>query len=333
MKESKPILKAAGFTLIELLVYSVVFASISITLIYFLTTFFRVSGHQASTAEVAHQANFILQRIERGIADAAFVTVNDDGDDETDGTLSEPHAKLVIKSPSEIDGAPGDTASPIVIYRTASSTAVMKRGNQEEATLNGANVAVTKLLFTKVSTPPGKDVILIDLVLEYQSPDAAKRISRQFTLGVGKASAATFDTDVKPAATNAKDLGASGAKWKALFLSGNATIDGSMTLTTGGTNSTKNSINFMKQGVMGVNPPSVPAGGSIIVTMASSAVPYLAGIQTGDSIFMTPPTVLEDGLVFVGAEAANGAILIKIKNTTAAGINGLLRIWSYLVIR
>ncbi len=324
---------SGGFTLIELLIYSVVFASVSITLVYFLTMFFRVSGYQTSTAEVASQANFILGRIEREISQASIVVVNNGGDDETDDTLSQPHARLVIKSPLEDIGAPNDTMSPISIYKNASSVAVIKTGNGPEVPLSNASVTITNLTFTKVSTPPGKDVVLVDLTVKYVSPDPKQQISRQFILGVGKASAATFDTDLKPASTNARDIGTSGLKWKSIYLANTATIDGAVAWTTGGTNTLNNSIGFLKHGLVSVDPLAIAAGANATTIITSTAVPELAGIQVGDRIMMTAPEAIEDGLLMMGATAGANSITVRVKNVSAASINGIARNWSYFVVR
>src|SRR3989344_284073 len=121
-----------GFTLVELLIYTAIFVVISLVLIYFLTLFFRVSQTQASSAEVANQANFILQKIQNEIAGASFLAVNDDGNDETDAfPLSQPYGKLVIKDRAETTADANDTKSPIMIYKNGGDV-VMRRGAQQE---------------------------------------------------------------------------------------------------------------------------------------------------------------------------------------------------------
>ena len=326
-----------GFTLVELLIYSVIFAGVSLTLIYFLTVFFRVSGYQASSSEVANQANFILEKIQNEIAASSLVIVNDTATssisyDETDDALNQPHAHLVLKAQTEVSGGADDNASPVLIYKSGAN-AVLKRGGLAELTLNNTSVAVTNLTFTKVSTPPGKDTVLVGLTLQYQSPNAAERISRDFTLGISRAQAASFDSYLNPNADNQYDIGAVGKKWKSLLLSGGATIDGSLSLTTAGTNTANNSINFLKQGIVSIDPASIGAGGNGTVSVTSSTVPALSGIQTGDRIFVTPPTALEDGLLFMGATAGPDAISIKIKNVSGGAVDGAAQNWSYFVIR
>lgn len=328
---------ASGFTLVELLIYSAVFASVSLTLAYFLTTFFKISGYQASASEVANQANFILQKIEHEVAGASTVTVNDNGDDETDGTLGSPYTKLIMKTSAENGADASDPASPVSIWRdTGTGDVMMKVGNQTATALNKSTVKATSLAFTKVSTPPGKDVVLVSLVLEYQSPTPAERISRQFALGVGKASAAAFDTQITPNATTL-DIGSSIKKWRSLYLSQDATIDGSIALTTLGTNTANNSISFMKQGVITVNPPSIGANSSSTITIGTlggTPINNFVGVLPSDRIFLTPHPDLENDLWYSGANTGTDNIYIKIRNTnTSGGINGAGRPWSYIIVR
>ena len=315
-----------GFTLIELLIYSAIFGVVSTVLIYFLAIFFRGTGTHATTAEIGNQANFVLQKIEQHIAQASFMVVNDDGNDEKDSAPpGQPHTTLIIKDRAETTGPPNDTVSPIIIYRNpASGAVVIKQGNQPEVALTTKSVKATALQFTKISTPPGRDVVLIDLTLQYQSADPQQQISRQFLLGVGKANAATFDTVLNPNANNALDIGTTGTQWKTLFLSGDANISGKVTWTSAGSN---NSIAFLKQGMTNIDPPSMSAGASATVTA------LIPGILSGDRVLITPPAGLEDGLMMVGATANTDALSIRLRNISASAINGAALNWSYLIIR
>ncbi len=327
-----------GFTLVELLIYSVIFAGVSLTLVYFLSTFFRVSGYQASSSEVANQANFILGKIQNEIATSTIVVVNDTATssptyDETDGTLNQKHAHLILKTRAETSGDASDNASPVLIYKSGNNV-MLKRGNGAETALNNSSVAVTNLAFTKVSTPPGKDVVLIDLTLQYQSPNAVDRISRDFTLGVSRAQAAAFDSNLNPNGSGLT-IGSGAAKWASLFLSGSADIGGPITLGT----TANNSISFIKQGTIPVNiNGTINAGTVATVIVTAPTIPELAGILSGDRVFLTPPSgtlsPLESGLVLQSARTLNNAIEIRIRNVSSGNITTTTaHNWGYLVIR
>lgn len=320
--------RKAGFTLVELLIYSVIFASVSLTLVYFLSTFFRVSGYQASSSEIASQANFILGKIQNEVAASSFFVVNATGDDEVDGIpVGSKYGELVLTSSTDGSG------NPVRIYKNGDDI-MLARGAAGGAALNNESVAVTNLAFTKVSTPPGKDVVLIDLTLQYQSPNAADRISREFSLGVSRAQAASFDSDLTPNGSG-RAIGSGSAKWASLSLSGPADIGGPVTI--GST--ANNSISFIKQGTVAVNPNATIAANSVAtVIVTAPTIPELTGIQTGDRVFLTPPSgtlsPLENGLVFHSARALPDAIEIRLRNVTGASIVATTaHNWGYLVIR
>jgi|GEM_PF-2128970 len=320
--------RKAGFTLVELLIYSVIFASVSLTLTYFLSTFFRVSGYQASSSEIANQANFILGKIQNEVAISSLFAVNETGDDEIDGLpVGGKYSQLVLTS--NTDG----NNTPIKIYKNGTDI-MLQRGASAATALNNASVAVTNLGFTKISTPPGKDVVIIDLSLQYQSPNAADRITRDFSLGVSRAQAATFDSDLTPNGSG-RSIGSGSAKWASLSLSGAADIGGPVTIG----NTANNSISFIKQGTVAVNPNATIAGNSVAtVIVTAPAIPELTGIQTGDRVFLTPPSgilsPLENGLVFHSARALPDAIEIRIRNVTTGNITATTaHNWGYLVIR
>lgn len=319
-----------GFTLIELLIYSALFAMASMTLVYFLAIFFRGTSTHTTAAEIGNQANFILQKIEQQIAQASFVVVNETGDDETDALpLGQPHTKLIIKNAAETTGPPNDAKSPIAIYRNpASEAVVIKQGNQPDVALTSERVKATALEFTKISTPPGRDVILINLTLQYQSADPQQQISRQFLLGVGKANAATFDTVLNPSANNILDIGANNAKWKNLFLSQNLTVDGQLFITNNGA-VTNNGISFIQHGAFTVTIPAISANASYTLPAQT-----ITGARANNQVFITPASTMPSGVMLMGASiTSNDTLTIIIRNTADAAstlTNNVL--FSYLIM-
>jgi hypothetical protein len=80
-------------------------------------------------------------------------------------------------------------------------------------------------------------------------------------------------------------------------------------------------------GTVSVDPPNIAANSSGTV-----AVP-IPGVQTGDLVFLTPPSDMETDLIFQGADVtAGGTVTIQIRNVGAA-VDGDARTWSYMVIR
>ena len=314
-----------GFTLVELLIYLSIFAVASIFLISILVTFVRVDVEQSAASEVAEQANFILQRIQNTIQNASFLVVNDDINDEIDAALGLPHTYLVIKAANEGDDpitSVTDPNSPIVIYKEGDFVKVRQGMPININNLNNNKVKVTDLRFTKVSSHPGRDVVLINLILQYNSANVMQQVTRTFTLGVSKASAAVFDTSLQPGAFTL-DIGTATNRWRNLFLSGTLNVIGSSAFGGG------DAVNFVKHsGGLSVNPPAILANTSITI-----AIPTAEGFVMGDQIFLTPPSNLEAGLIYTGADTYSSGVNITIRNTTGATIDGLARNWYYFLVR
>ncbi len=323
-----------GFTIIELLIYSAGFSMFALTFVYFLTTFFKVSNYQAGSSEIANQANFIVQTIQRQVAGASLLTVNDDGNDEIDASLGQPHAKLVMKNHAETTADSSDSASPVSIYQNGSNI-VMKTGNQAEVGLNSTtSVAVTALTFTKISTPPAKDVVLVSFSLQYQKGPAVEHISRQFTIGTQKTSDSIFDNAISPSANGTLDIGTTGSKWRSLFVAATTSIDGKLTWTKTATDaaSPTTSILMLKQGTIPVSASNLAANNAVtVITITSADVPELGGVGT-NRIFLTPPPGMNDNILYVGSRGLANSLEIALKNTSASLIS-INDTWSYLIMK
>jgi hypothetical protein len=81
-------------------------------------------------------------------------------------------------------------------------------------------------------------------------------------------------------------------------------------------------------GTVSVDPPNIGGNASNTFTVT------ITGVQPGDLVFLTPPSDIEGGLVFQGANVtAAGTVTIRMRNVTGGAINGIARTWSYMVIR
>jgi hypothetical protein len=81
-------------------------------------------------------------------------------------------------------------------------------------------------------------------------------------------------------------------------------------------------------GTVSVDPPSINANTSTTFTVT------ITGVQTGDLVFLTPPSDIEAGLVFQGASVtAANTVTIRMRNVTGAAVDGASLQWSYMVIR
>jgi len=81
-------------------------------------------------------------------------------------------------------------------------------------------------------------------------------------------------------------------------------------------------------GTVSVDPPSINANTSTTFTIT------ITGVQTGDLVFLTPPSTLEGELIFQGANVtAANTVTIRMRNVTGAAVDGASLEWSYMVIR
>jgi hypothetical protein len=81
-------------------------------------------------------------------------------------------------------------------------------------------------------------------------------------------------------------------------------------------------------GTVTVDPPNIGANTSTTFTVT------ITGVQSGDLVFLTPPSTLEGALIFQGANVtAANTVTIRMRNVTTAAVNGAALQWSYMVIR
>jgi len=81
-------------------------------------------------------------------------------------------------------------------------------------------------------------------------------------------------------------------------------------------------------GTVSVDPPNINANTSATFTVT------ITGVETGDLVFLTPPSTLEGELIFQGANVtAANTVTIRMRNVTGAGVDGASLDWSYMVIR
>jgi hypothetical protein len=81
-------------------------------------------------------------------------------------------------------------------------------------------------------------------------------------------------------------------------------------------------------GTVTVDPPNIAANSSGTVAVT------ITGVQTGDLVFLTPPSGIEAALIFQGASVTGAnTVTIQIRNVSGAAVDGAARTWSYMVIR
>lgn len=323
-----------GFTLIELLIYVAIFSILAVVFSSIIVVYLKVNQEQTARNEISSQINFVLNNFQRMIGEAGTAVVRDDissGNnwDEEDSAIGTPQPYLILKTGTEGNQL-SDSNSPIVIYADSGEIKIIKgRGaDKTNTTLTTKRVSVSDLNFKKVINYPGREIIEISLTMNYASGNPTEQISRQLISGVGKAEAAIFDTSLLPGASGSADIGQNTKRWRDGYFSGNLSVNNQMdtnTLTVGN----ETIINGLRTGFLTINPPAIAGNSNGTLTISAG------DIGASDRIFLTPPSNLESGLVFVGARAIDNSneIEITLRNTTGANINGAPKDWAYLLVK
>ncbi len=222
-------MKRSGFTIIELLVYIAILLVVMGLFVGIIGTSTRVGITESSANEVSNQLNFVVQTIQRLVRESSAVIVNSS-------------SPCNLSNDSDVLGAPGtclkirmkDSTSagrdPIYIWKDASGNILEQEGNVSPIVNTLTTSKVTSLnnslLFTKLTNYPGKDIIGINLTLNYNSGNPQAKLQRTLNTSIGRVSAATFDTAVLPGTSATLDLGLGNQYWKNLYLKDYRVEDG-----------------------------------------------------------------------------------------------------------
>ena len=131
--------------------------------------------------------------------------------------------------------------------------------------------------------------------------------------------------------SDVSSLRSKNSRMEKLSVSGSSTLEGGLTvssgltvndgLTVGGTGST---IFSVSTGTVSINP------GNIGATTKGSVTFTLTGATTTDRVLLHPPTGLNSGLLFCGADiTATNTVTVYLYNTTGGGIDDGANTWKY----
>lgn len=198
-----------GFSLIEILIYSTLIAIVGSFLGGILISVTKIQNKQAASTEVNQQLNFVLQNIHRLIRESSAIDI----------PATTPVSSLTLRMEEPLN-------DPTLIY-LSDSAVYLKVGSADPVLLTSTTTTkIDDLKFTRISAFPGHNSVQIDLVMSYNTENPERQFTRSITSAVARVSAATFDSDLIPGATNSYDIGLSSTKWKDLNLSGDLSIAG-----------------------------------------------------------------------------------------------------------
>ena len=220
---------SAGFTLVESLIYTAIFAITAVFLVSILSTITRTQLRRGATNEVNQELSFVAATVQRYVR-ASSMIANPPG---------VPSSTLVLRMSSSV-------VDTVKIYTDVSSTAIYLEeipvGSQTgtPVALTTGRVRVGSFLVTKYENPGGLAVAQIELTLNYNTENPLAAATRSWRSAVARISAATFDSSLLPNADALSDLGSAVTRWRNLYLSGDASVPGSIGIgTTPPTSGTK----------------------------------------------------------------------------------------------
>jgi hypothetical protein len=130
--------------------------------------------------------------------------------------------------------------------------------------------------------------------------------------------------------SDVSSLRSKNSRMEKLSVSGSSTLEGGLTANNGAT-----IINGLTVG-SGSTFYTVTAGtvsidpGNITATTKGSATFTLTGANTGDRVFLQPPTGLNSGLLYCGADiTATNTVTVYLYNKTEGDINDGANTWKY----
>ncbi len=265
--------RKSGFTLIEVLIFAAIFVLIMTSLITVLVTITRVQVRQTGAAEVNQQSQSLLQTLQYYIAQASVVQLYNDT----------PTSTLKLRVANTAYDPTFITLQGNTVYLQQTSTGTLQA-------LTSAKVNVSSLLFTKHANPPGHDSVGVAFTMTYNTGSLQQGVVQSLETSLTRASAATFDFNVIPAANNTYDLGVSSQAWRSVnseiyFSSNNANVG------------------------IGISTPgqTLEVNGGVRLN-TSNASPTCAAVQRGTFWVVESPNGTKDGVVVCVKNAADAYI-------------------------
>ncbi|TSC82060.1 MAG: Cell wall surface anchor family protein [Parcubacteria group bacterium Gr01-1014_20] len=200
--------KKEGFTLLELLVFSAIFAVVAVSFVGILISVTRVHVRESSNAEVNRQSQFLIHTIQRNIEESSLIDIDVDP-----VTGIKTTSTLVLRMQVSADDA--SNFARTYIYASSGIAYIKTKDNGVPEPLSTGRVKVDSLVFTKRSNPPGHDSVDISLSLSYNTDNIQKKFAQVIKTSVARVSAATFDSNLIPAAANLV-IGTTAGEWKSI---------------------------------------------------------------------------------------------------------------------
>ena len=189
----------SGFTLLELIIFAGVFSLTAIVFITILVTVVRVQSRQGAVKEVTEQSHFLLQRIQYLVEQSSVIEMTTDTPTNT--------LKLRMASSS---------ADPTYVYLLEGVVFYKETETGIEQPLTTSRVNVSSLTFTKRANTRGHDSVSVSFLMERTTQNIQQKFAQFLQTSVARVSAATFDSNLVPAAGNTYKIGLAAQDWQSI---------------------------------------------------------------------------------------------------------------------
>jgi len=198
-----------GFSFVETLIYVGIVAIVAGLLTSILTVTVKIQNQQIGSYEVGSQLNITLNYIQRLIRASSNIEIQP-------GTAV---TELKLRS------ADPQKDPTLITWNPTTKQIEVKEGAANPYPITTTKVNVDALTFTKLTSYPGHDVVQIDIRMSYNTDNPNFAFSKTLSSAIARVSAATFDDNVIPGASNTYDVGQSLKPWRHGYFSGNLTVD------------------------------------------------------------------------------------------------------------
>ncbi len=296
LKAQSSKLKASrGFTLIELLIYIAVFSVVAVSLTSVMITAVKIQSKQGSSGEVSDQLSFVLQNVTRLVQQSSLVEKVYEGNNQA--TACSQYCSAQLRMPKSATGCTDTTIADKLFITSDSSGVYTKECDKTAVNLVNSKVQVNNLNLAIDNVPGGHSILNLDLSLTYVSANALQVVTRAIHSAIGRASAATFDTDLLPSGATS-NVGSSSAKWQNGWFSGNLNLGGTLTVGSAGT-----AISQIRVYSQTISPTSVTASSYSDQTFT------VTGLTATDKLIVNPSANFGTCAVAIGSVWATTNIL------------------------
>ena len=201
--------KKLGFSLIELLVYiGILIVVVGFIVGIFITTS-KIGSKETSSTEITSQISYVSQTIQRMVKEASVIDIP--------AGISTSSLKLRTSSFS---------TDPTCIYLSSGTIKIAQGAypaGSENCTststdLTSSKVIVDNLVFTKLTSYPGRDSVAFEIQMSLNTSSTENRSTKILKSSIARVSAATFDSSLLPGSANTYDVGQGGSYWRRIIL-------------------------------------------------------------------------------------------------------------------